>query len=44
VMEVVERRNAEITACLSVAERAQLDRLLDRLVAHAREVASGSSE
>jgi DNA-binding MarR family transcriptional regulator len=36
VMDLVERRNAEITACLSAAERAQLDRLLDRLVAHAR--------
>ena len=37
VMDLVERRNAEITACLSAAERAQLDRLLDRLVAHARD-------
>jgi DNA-binding MarR family transcriptional regulator len=36
VMDLVERRNAEITACLSAAERAQLDRLLDRLVMHAR--------
>ena len=44
VMDLVERRNAEITACLSAAERAQLDRLLDRLVAHAREVAGGSAE
>jgi DNA-binding MarR family transcriptional regulator len=40
VMDLVERRNAEITACLSAAERAQLDRLLDRLVAHARDAAS----
>lgn len=40
VMDLVERRNAEITACLSAAERAQLDRLLDRLVAHARDVAA----
>jgi DNA-binding MarR family transcriptional regulator len=39
VMELVERRNAEITACLTAAERAQLDRLLDRLVAHARAAA-----
>jgi DNA-binding MarR family transcriptional regulator len=39
VMDLVQRRNAEITACLSAAERAQLDRLLDRLVAHAREAA-----
>jgi DNA-binding MarR family transcriptional regulator len=36
VMDLVERRNAEITACLSAAERAQFDRLLDRLVEHAR--------
>ncbi len=39
VMDLVERRNAEITACLTAAERTQLDRLLDRLVAHARAVA-----
>jgi DNA-binding MarR family transcriptional regulator len=39
VMDLVERRNAEITACLTAAERTQLDRLLDRLVAHARDVA-----
>ena len=44
VMDVVERRNAEITACLTSAERAQLDRLLDCLVAHAREVAGGASD
>jgi DNA-binding MarR family transcriptional regulator len=37
VMDLVERRNAEITGCLSQAEREQLDRLLDRLVAHARD-------
>jgi DNA-binding MarR family transcriptional regulator len=43
VMDLVERRNAEITACLSAPERAQLDRLLDRLVAHAREVAADDS-
>jgi DNA-binding MarR family transcriptional regulator len=36
VMDLVERRNAEITGCLCPAEREQLDRLLDRLVAHAR--------
>ena len=41
VMDLVERRNAEITSCLSAAERAQLDRLLDRLVAHARQGAAG---
>ncbi len=33
---VIARRNAEITACLTDAERQQLDALLDRLVAHAR--------
>jgi DNA-binding MarR family transcriptional regulator len=43
VMGLVERRNAEITACLSAAERTQLDRLLDRLVAHARDVAADGS-
>jgi DNA-binding MarR family transcriptional regulator len=43
VMDLVQRRNAEITACLSAAERTQLDRLLDRLVAHAREVATDDS-
>jgi DNA-binding MarR family transcriptional regulator len=36
VMDLVERRNAEITSCLNRSERAQLDRLLDRLVTHAR--------
>jgi DNA-binding MarR family transcriptional regulator len=43
VMDLVQRRNAEITACLTAAERAQLDRLLDRLVAHARDVAADDS-
>jgi DNA-binding MarR family transcriptional regulator len=43
VMDLVERRNAEITACLSAPERAQLDRLLDRLVSHARDVAADDS-
>jgi DNA-binding MarR family transcriptional regulator len=43
VMDLVERRNAEITACLSAAERTKLDRLLDRLVDHAREVAADDS-
>ncbi len=36
VVDVVERRNAEIVACLSTEECIQLDALLDRLVAHAR--------
>ncbi|CAM3866412.1 MarR family winged helix-turn-helix transcriptional regulator [Polaromonas hydrogenivorans] len=39
LMTVIERRNDEIVSCLSPAERAQLDHLLDRLVAHAREAA-----
>ena len=37
LMTVIERRNDEIVSCLNPAELAQLDRLLDRLVAHARE-------
>ncbi len=41
LMTVIERRNDEIVSCLSPAERGQLDRLLDRLVAHAREAAEG---
>jgi DNA-binding MarR family transcriptional regulator len=39
VIDLVERRNAEIVACLNAGERAQLDRLLDRLVEHARAMA-----
>lgn len=39
LMRVIERRNAEIVACLSPAEQAQLDGLLGRLVAHARTLA-----
>ncbi len=42
VMAVVERRNDEIFGCLSAAETAQLGRLLDRLIAHARGSAAGS--
>lgn len=41
VVKVIERRNAEIVACLSDTERRQLDRLLDRLVDHARDAAQG---
>lgn len=41
LMGVIERRNDEIVSCLNPAERAQLDRLLDRLVDHAREAAEG---
>lgn len=41
VVKVIGRRNAEIVACLSETERRQLDRLLDRLVDHARDAAQG---
>ena len=44
VMSVIERRNDEILACLDVAERQQLDRLLDRLVAHAWAAADATLE
>jgi hypothetical protein len=43
-MRVVERRNAEITSCLDTAEIAQLDGLLDRLVAHAQKALQGVAE
>lgn len=36
LMAVIQRRNVEITACLSPAESRQLGLLLDRLIAHAR--------
>ncbi len=42
IVDMVERRNAEVVACLNPAERAQLDRLLDRLVAHARQAAAAA--
>lgn len=44
LMEVIERRNAEIVACLEPREVQQLSQLLDRLVAHARNTAGGDSE
>lgn len=44
VMTVIERRNDEILACLDAAERQQLDRLLDRLVAHAWAAADATLE
>jgi len=46
LMAVIERRNDEIVSCLNPAERRQLDHLLDRLVAQAREGAdiAGSLE
>jgi len=43
LMPVIARRNDEIVACLSASERAQLDRLLDRLVVHARLAAEGGA-
>jgi DNA-binding MarR family transcriptional regulator len=44
VMTVIERRNDEILACLDATERQQLDRLLDRLVAHASAAAYATLE
>ena len=44
VMAVIERRNGEIVGCLDASERRQLDRLLDRLVEHARVAAQGTPE
>ena len=44
VMDVIERRNGEIVGCLDSAERRQFDRLLDRLVDHARIAAHGTPE
>ena len=41
LMAVVEARNQQIVACLTTNEQAQLDRLLNRLVTHARAVAEG---
>jgi len=36
VMDLIGRRNAQIFGCLSAAERKELGRMLDRLIAHAR--------
>jgi len=44
VMDVIGRRNAEIVDCLDTSERRQLDRLLDRLVEHARVAAQGAPD
>ncbi len=41
VMAVIDARNTQILACLIADERALLDGLLDRLVAHARATATG---
>jgi hypothetical protein len=43
-MRVIGRRNDEISSCLNAAERAQLDYLLDRLVAHARVAVEGAGD
>lgn len=37
VMAVIARRNADILSALTVAEQAQLDALLDRLIEHGRQ-------
>lgn len=44
LMGVIERRNAEIVACLDAAEAEQFSRLLDRLVDHARSTAGNGTE
>lgn len=36
VMDLIGQRNADIFGCLSAAERKELGRMLDRLIAHAR--------
>ena len=41
---LIERRNEEITECLSAEELRTLDVLLDRLVSHARSRSEGSDE
>jgi DNA-binding MarR family transcriptional regulator len=44
LMSVIERRNAEIVACLDAKEVEQFSRLLDRLVDHARSTADNVAE
>lgn len=44
VMEVIERRNREIVACLDEHEKRQLDALLDRLIEAARAAAATAGE
>jgi DNA-binding MarR family transcriptional regulator len=44
LMVVIERRNAEIVACLSAKELQLFDALLDRLVAHAHASANAEAE
>ena len=43
LMTVVEERNQQIVGCLTATERAQFDRILTRLVEHARAVADEKS-
>lgn len=43
VMQLIERRNADIFGCLSKAERRQLEAVFDRLIAHAEARPEGSS-
>ena len=43
LMAAVETRNQQIVACLTPAEQAQFDRLLTRLVDHARAVSERSA-
>lgn len=44
LMGVIERRNAEIVACLDAKEVEQFSRLLDRLVDHARSTGDDGTE
>ena len=44
LMLVIQRRNAEIVACLDATEVQQFSELLDRLVAHARSPAGDITE
>ena len=44
LMQVIERRNAEMASCLDARERQQFSQLLDRLVAHARSTATNTDE
>ena len=44
LMQVIERRNAEMASCLDARERQQFSQLLDRLVEHARSTATNTDE
>lgn len=43
MMDLVELRNAQIVGCLSATERTQFDRLVDRLLVHARAMTDAES-